>query len=213
VVDDPVSSLDAGALNYAFNLLKNTLQNAEQLIILTHNINFMNECRKWLKSMGKTKRSLFYVHSWIDNQPGRRKASIREMPVLLSEYDSEYQYLFSLVKLCAEEGVESENVPGHLMPNVIRRVLELFLAFKIPNGKKLKQKIEDPAVEGAGLGVSRMKAIHRLADVESHSDNIEGLIGFSSLAIEETEGAAQAVLNLIEVMDKNHFQHLAELSE
>lgn len=38
VVDDPISSLDTKALNYAFSLLKRTLTDTSQLIVLTHNM-------------------------------------------------------------------------------------------------------------------------------------------------------------------------------
>lgn len=60
VIDDPVSSLDAGALNYTFNLLKGRLQNAQQLFILTHNLAFMNEVKKWLKSPSKKEHASFF---------------------------------------------------------------------------------------------------------------------------------------------------------
>jgi wobble nucleotide-excising tRNase len=49
VVDDPISSLDTKALNYAFSIIKAALSDVGQLIILTHNLHFMNETKKWLK--------------------------------------------------------------------------------------------------------------------------------------------------------------------
>jgi wobble nucleotide-excising tRNase len=48
VIDDPVSSLDTRALNYSFNILRTMLSGTCQVFLLTHNLQFMNEARKWL---------------------------------------------------------------------------------------------------------------------------------------------------------------------
>lgn len=50
MLDDPISSLDTRALNYAFSMIKATLADVGQLVILTHNIHFMNEAKKWLRN-------------------------------------------------------------------------------------------------------------------------------------------------------------------
>ena len=213
VVDDPVSSLDAGALNYAFNLLKGMLQDAQQLIIFTHNLPFMNEMKKWLrKSREQGKASFFYIRAWQPAGQNRRQAAIVEMPKLLRAYDSEYQYLFYLVKKCVDEGAESPEVPGYIMPNVIRRVLELFLAFKIPSSEGLGDKINRPLVQDAGLEQPRLHALNRLTQVESHSDSLDDFIGFSAMTIEETHRAAQAVLKLIELLDTDHYTRMCEIA-
>lgn len=213
VVDDPVSSLDAGALNYCFNLLKGTLQNAQQLIVFTHNLAFMNEIKKWLRgARDEGKASFFYLRTWHDGDRERRHATIVEMPKLLRGYGSEYQYLFYLVRKCAEEGPESPNIPGYIMPNVIRRVLELFLAFKIPSSEGLGEKISRPLVQNAAIEQARLQALIRLTQVESHSDSLDDFIGFSSMTIEETHQAAQSVLRLIEVLDENHYTRMCEIA-
>lgn len=212
VVDDPVSSLDAGALNYAFNLLKGMLQGAQQLIIFTHNLPFMNETKKWLRSLRKEgKASFFYIRTWQPEGQNRRHAAIEEMPKLLRGYDSEYQYLFYLVRKCADEGAGSPEVPGYIMPNVIRRVLELFLAFKIPSSEGLGDKINRPLVQDAGLDQARLQALNRLTQIESHSDSLDDFIGFSAMTIEETQQAAQAVLRLIELLDSGHYTRMCQL--
>jgi len=81
------------------------LEKAQQLIVLTHNVAFMNEVKKWLRKMReKGEASFFYLKAWNDVDEKRRNAKIVEMPKLLRGYDSEYHFLFSLVKCCADEG-------------------------------------------------------------------------------------------------------------
>jgi wobble nucleotide-excising tRNase len=211
VVDDPVSSLDAGALNYAFNLLRVLLQNAQQLIILTHNLSYMNEVKKWLKSGGYNKTScLLFLRSWqIQN---RRQSTIIEMPKLLRTYDSEYQYMFSLVRMCILANGNPDEIPVYIMPNVMRRVLELFLAFKAPGTESLTHKLNHSLVTASGLDATRLHALNRLTHVESHSDSMDDFIGFSTMTSEEIFGAADALMKLIETLDQHHYERLCKLS-
>jgi wobble nucleotide-excising tRNase len=214
VIDDPVSSLDAGALNYAFNLLKGRLQGAQQLFVLTHNLAFMNEVKKWLRTpREKGQASFFFIRTWQADSHNRRQAVIEEMPKLLRGYDSEYQYLFYLVNKCSTDGMTSPEIPGYIMPNVIRRVLELFLAFKVPGSEGLGDKINRPLVQNAGLEEGRLQALNRLTQVESHSDSLDDFIGFSSMTMEETHHAAQTVLRLIDFLDNDHYARMCELAQ
>lgn len=50
VVDDPISSLDTKALNFACALVKSRLDKAGQLFVLTHNQQCMNEFKKAWKN-------------------------------------------------------------------------------------------------------------------------------------------------------------------
>jgi len=214
VIDDPISSLDAGALNYAFNLLKGRLQGAQQLFFLTHNLAFMNEVKKWLRTpRDKGHASFFFIRTWQADDQNRRQATIEEMPKLLRGYDSEYQYLFYLVNKCSTEGMMCPEIPGYIMPNVIRRVLELFLAFKVPGSEGLGDKINRPLVQNAGLEEGRLQALNRLTQVESHSDSLDDFISFSSMTMEETHHAAQAVLRLLELLDNEHYMRMCELAQ
>jgi len=212
VIDDPVSSLDAGALKYAFNLLKGRLQDAQQLFVFTHNLAFMNEVKKWLKKpREKGHASFFFIRTWQPERQNRREATIEEMPKLLRGHDSEYQYLFYLANKCSTDGMMSPEIPGYIMPNVIRRVLELFLAFKVPGSEGLGDKINRPLVQNAGLDEGRLHALNRLTQVESHSDSLDDFIGFSSMTMEETHQAAQALLKLVELLDRDHYTRMCEL--
>ncbi len=101
VVDDPVSSLDTKALNFACSLVRNRLEKAGQLFILTHNLQCMNEFKKAWK--GKAREggerepmaAFLFIDVAVPEGEERRRSTIVRMSKLLREYDSEYHFLFS----------------------------------------------------------------------------------------------------------------------
>lgn len=216
IVDDPISSLDTKALNYAFSLLKRTLTDTSQLVVLTHNMDFMNEAKKWLKSRAyprdTTKQpdaSLFFIAIAVSPCGTIRSASIEELPVLLREYDSEYQYLFSLIFLFSEGRADEF---AYLMPNAMRKVLEVFLAFKCPGSRGVESKLEQSIVRDCGVDPASIAALGRLSNVESHGDSLDDLITLPSMTIEESKSAAACLFQLIETLDLEHFKGMKPLS-
>jgi wobble nucleotide-excising tRNase len=216
IVDDPISSLDTKALNYAFSLLKRTLTDTSQLVVLTHNMDFMNEAKKWLKSRAyprdTTKQpdaSLFFIAIAVSPCGTIRSASIEELPVLLREYDSEYQYLFSLIFLFSEGRADEF---AYLMPNAMRKVLEVFLAFKCPGSSGVESKLEQSIVRDCGVDPASIAALGRLSNVESHGDSLDDLITLPSMTIEESKSAAACLFQLIETLDLEHFKGMKSLS-
>lgn len=85
-----------------------------------------------------------------------------------------------------------------------RRVLELFLAFKVPGTGPIKDKLEAMTKLHPDLGKTRMVALERLSQVESHSDTLEDFISHSSMTIEEAQDANAAVLELMQAAGENH---------
>lgn len=211
IVDDPISSLDSKALNYAFSVLKGHVGAAKQLIILTHNVNFMNECRKWLKRKAEDgKAALLFLD--LKSSGGVRQSEITKLPKLLREYDSEYHYLFSLVMKFADsrDGTDDERL--FLMPNAMRKVADVFLAFKRPGSSGLAEKVEALGREAdeLGLDAARLRAVDRLVQVESHGDNLDDLITFSSMTVEEAHESANALMELIKKLDGDHYKRLCK---
>lgn len=214
VVDDPISSLDTKALHYAFSVVRSALSGTAQLILMTHNLQFMNESKKWLRSKtesqvgpDKATASLFFVAVTQKDGVETRTASLKAMPKHIRDYESEYQYLFSIVRdfATSEDG---ETGYFYIMPNALRKVLEIFLAFKLPGPDGLSSKIENIANGGYGLDAARVQALDRLVQLESHADNLDDLVGFSSMTVEETRDAARALLSLMETLDQSHYKKL-----
>lgn len=88
-----------------------------------------------------------------------------------------------------------------MMPNVIRRVLDVFLAFKVPGSHPLQQKLEAMTKKCPDIDDVRIKALDRLIQVESHSDSLDDLVSHSSMTIEETRDANAALLELMAASD------------
>lgn len=212
VVDDPISSLDTGALNFCCNLMKSRLSNAEQLIVLTHNHHCMNEFKKgWRRLAESTPPTGALLYLDVSKPAGgqRRSSRLVVMPGHLYAYDSEYVFLYEKILRFHEQGDASEYF--HMMPNVLRKVLEIFLAFKVPGSDNLVQKIAQIKDPDFGLDHDRLVALERLSQVESHSDSIDDLIGFSSMTIEETKSAAASLLDMIQKLDAFHARRMARL--
>lgn len=216
VVDDPVSSLDTKALNFACSLVKTRLEKAAQVFILTHNLQCMNEFRKAWKGRvrpleGKEPTGTFlFIDVAIPEGQHRRSSTIIEMSKLLREYDSEYHFLFSHILRFVEQP-DAYDDHGYMIPNVIRRVLDVFLAFKCPGGGGLPSQLDKLCTDYSILDRERLAALERLAQVESHSDNIDDLLSFSTMTLEETKGAAAALFDMIEKVDSKHLERLKSL--
>ena len=210
VVDDPISSLDTKAMNYACVLVRSRLIDASQVFILTHNQYCMNEFKKAWRAVAYPKNAgtaatgtFLYLDVAIPQGSTARSASLVEMSPLLREYDSEYHFLCQKV-LEFEAAGEGHSDYGFMMPNVKRRVLEVFLAFKVPGSSPIKDKLARLCKEHPEIDATRITALERLSQVESHSDNLDDLIGHSSMTIEEARDANAALLALMNVADKNH---------
>lgn len=222
IIDDPISSLDTRSLNYACSLVR-SLDNVGQLFIFTHNSHVMNEMKKWLKSrtekeMEKRDKNkddatatLLFIDTVQPDGNDSRRSRIVELPKHLREYESEYHYLFHMV-LCFVGSEQDRINYFFVMPNVLRKILEIFLAFKRPGSAGLSSKIQDLAREADDIGIdqTRVLALERLAHVESHGDNIDDLVTASSMTIEETKDAAEALLELVEKMDSKHGQQMCK---
>jgi wobble nucleotide-excising tRNase len=216
VVDDPVSSLDTKALNFACSLVRTRLEKAAQVFILTHNLQCMNEFRKAWKGKvrpaeGKAQTATFlFIDVTIPEGEQRRSSTIIEMSKLLREYDSEYHFLFShLLRFANQPDAYDDH--GYMIPNVIRRVLDVFLAFKAPGGGGLPSQLDKLCSDYPDLDRERLAALERLAQVESHSDNIDDLLSFSTMTLEETRGAAAQLFQMIEHVDPKHLARLRTL--
>ena len=214
VVDDPISSLDSRALNYAFGLVKAKLTNAKQLFILTHNVSFMNECKKWLSQIKWNKQEdtkpASFLYFDLGMVEGRRRSMIAPLPGLLLNHDSEYHFLFSKVWNFANSQKHLETDDHFMMPNAMRKVAEVFLTFKLPHKKSLSSKFRHISGESDKLGMDAAKivALERLIQVESHGDNLDDLLTYSPMTIEETHNSADTLLKLIKSMDEEHYQGL-----
>ena len=75
----------------------------------------------------------------------------------------------------------------------------------------LSSTLDTVAAADHGLDPGRIRALDRLIQVESHSDNLDDLVTFSSMTVEETQHATDALLALIETLDKGHYDQMRRI--
>ncbi|MRR49669.1 MAG: hypothetical protein EG825_01945 [Rhodocyclaceae bacterium] len=208
VIDDPVSSLDENALYSAFGFMRDRTKDAGQLFVLTHNFAFFRMVRNWFHNLPKQQRKTaqFYMLSSSD-AAGQRAAALHPLDPLLREYESEYHYLFkSVFDEANSQAGNGELAASYSMPNVARRVLEAFLAFRVPGkARELYQQFEQIEFEPA-----KKARILRFVHTHSHFKEVaEPEHDLSVLA--ETRPVLQDVLALIEKSDPEHYRHMLAL--
>lgn len=204
VLDDPVSSLDANALFMAYGFIRSRLKDAGQIIILTHNFSFFRLVRNWFWFPHSQRQfvSLYMLEGYISEHA--RLARLVELPTLLRDFESEYHYLFSRV-LEEARTLESGNLEAQYpIPNVARRLLETYLAFRQPNGKSLEAKIRAMAGDDAAKArVLRFLHVHSHGDAVPEPEHDLSLLG-------ESRSVMQDLLKLLEGDDAAHYHAMVE---
>jgi hypothetical protein len=90
-------------------------------------------------------------------------------------------------------------------------VLDVFLAFKCPGSSGLTGQIAKLYADYPELDRDKLTALERLAQVESHSDNLDDLLSFSSMTLEETRAAAHSLIEMMDHVDRRHLAGLKHL--
>ncbi len=212
VLDDPVSSLDANALYLAFGFIRERTQNAGQLIILTHNFTFFRQVRNWfhhLKGQNKSdinqRPARFYMLDCAHDQNGRC-ACVRWLDPLLELYESEYHYLFARVYRASIETGRANLEKNYSLPNMARRLLEAFLAFRQPQSSgELRQQMQAVAFDEA-----KKQRILRFLHTHSHAGAI-GEPEHDPSVLAEGQAVLKDLLELIQSQDKAHYEAMMQL--
>jgi hypothetical protein len=219
VIDDPVSSLDANALYYAFSFIQDRTKDVGQLFIMTHNFGFLRLVRKWLFRVNKTKKKTkqearMYMLNCVGSPSGRR-TELATLDKLLSEYESEYSYLFSQILKGAREP------PGEIekfyhYPNIARRVLEAFLAFRLPNSAHTWENNRFNSdmhgyLHEVGFDAAKTNRILNFLNAHSHNARPDGSVDHDESILLETPSVLVDVLALMEHADSNHCTEMKKL--
>jgi len=213
VIDDPVSSLDANALFSAFGYMKERTKTCGQLFVLTHNFAFFRQVKNWFHHLPKQKSpnvdrrpaKFFLLGTWVDDR-GNRSSAIGPLDPLLEKYESEYHYLFRRVYDQARPSTSTGSLEQYYaMPNMARRLLESFLAFRYPafSGSLVQ------ALEKVDLDSSKKTKILRLLHTYSHADRV-GEPGHDPSMLAETPSVLAVILELMEFVDPNHYAGMVE---
>ena len=213
VIDDPVSSLDANALFSAFSYMQDRTRDCRQLFILTHNFMFFRLVKNWFhhirgqnREKTEKKPARFYLLR-TENVNGERNGVLAPMDRLLEEFESEYHYLFKQIYDVANDpSIDSDLAQFYGMPNIGRRLIETFLAYRFPDcGGSLYTRFKrvdfDPA---------KKTRILRFLNTYSHSGGIVEPEHDPSI-LSETKQVMLDLIELISVVDKDHYQGMMTL--
>jgi wobble nucleotide-excising tRNase len=213
VIDDPVSSLDANSLFCAFGFMRDRTQQAGQLFILTHNFSFFRQVRSWFSRLPHQKKkdvaarpAQFYLLNSFFKE-GHRDAALQPLDPLLRDYESEYHYLFKRVATEASKDSGDGTLEHYYgMPNVARRLLEGFLAFRLP---ELCGELSEQMAKVQFNEAKKAKML-RFLHTFSHNDSVgEGDHDISVLS--ETRSVLGDVIELIKTVDPDHFAAMSKL--
>ena len=212
VLDDPVSSLDANALFLAFSLIQERTRSASQLVILTHNFSFFRQVRNWFRFLNRGRRKgqgnrlaeFFMLESTVKD--GVRSSIIQGLDPLLIKYESDYQYLFTRVYRAARVLTPRDLDRVYALPNMARRMLEAFLAFRRPHVTGgLRQKMKDVSFDEA-------KKLRILRFLRTHSHSIAmGESEHDLTALAEGPSVLSDLLDMMKAEDPRHFAAMERL--
>ena len=212
VLDDPVSSLDANALYLAFGFIRDRTRDAAQLFIFTHNFALFREVKTWFHHFkGQNKKDVnkrparFYMLECIRNG-ALRCSFIRPLDSLLEEYESEYHFIFASIYRAAGSSSPSDLAEKYVLPNMARRLLEAFLAFRQPNiSGELWEKMKNIEFDEA-----KKMRILRFLNVHSHSDAI-GEPEHDLSILSEAGPVLNDLLEFIKNQDNDHYTSMISL--
>ncbi len=209
IIDDPISSLDTAARTYAYSLMTRMTKKCAQVIVLTHNTSFMNMVKREFQNLqrrdeGKQVIALLSLDCRSSGDGSDRATTLAHMHELLVKYDSEYRYLFSVVKDAAQN---KSTDYLFLLPNATRKLLEIFSTFCSPGQSSFTGALMDH--QDAVKDKLDVRALERLVQIESHG-TIEGLGSLPDLTLEEALRAAEAGINFIKEFGKDHYKKMVQ---
>jgi wobble nucleotide-excising tRNase len=193
VIDDPISSLDSNSLFQAFSFLKNSVEDAKQVFILTHNFDFLRLLINWLNHSHSDKKTYLMICNKFENE---RVAYIGKLDPLLEKYESEYHYLCKILLTLECDGTIAS---VYNIPNIARKVLDSFLMFRVPSGDNAFEKLK-----ALTFDEDKKTAIYKFVNDQSH---ITGK-GFDPCLIPETQKNVQYLLEMMDSTFPEHFQIL-----
>ena len=200
VIDDPISSLDSGAIYQAFSFLKNDVQKAKQLFVLTHNHEFLRLVINWFQNLPPgLKKHCSYSMVLCSETTGGRSARLAPLDQLLIDHATEYHYLFKVLYTFRSNGTIMQ---CYHVPNIARKVLETFLDFHLPSKKSLYRKLDE-----TDFDPHKKTAIYKFTNDLSHFTGK----GFDPALVAETQKNVAYLLDMINDIAPLHFAGLKAL--
>jgi wobble nucleotide-excising tRNase len=207
VLDDPVSSLDGNALFLAFSLIRDRTKDAAQLVLITHDFTLFRQARNWLHYLNRRapRPSRFYMLECV-HRDGQRSAALRWVDPLLERFESEYHYLFACVHRISTAPPLGGLEAYYPVPNVARRLLEGFLAFKVPEASGDLHR----ALQLVAFDESKKTRLLRFLHTQSHGADL--IPGHDPSVLGECPAVLIDLFELMRSLDDRHVSAMVELA-
>lgn len=199
VIDDPISSLDSNSLFQAFSFLKNAVQDASQVFILTHNYDFLRLINNWFNNLERKFKNTSRYMVTNESEKGSRIAKLVKLDDLLINYNTEYQFLFKLLKTYDPAMSQIQDV--YFLPNIARKVLENFLMIMIPDSRDIYSKLTELPFDEL-----KKNSIYSFVNDQSHMTGK----GFDPSLVPEAKKVIPYLLEMIETTFPDHYKILTE---
>lgn len=209
-VDDPISSLDSNHLFQVNAVIKSEFfeqdQEGEnrwklkpkQLFLSTHNFEFFNLLRELPSSKSDP------IRYFMMTRQTEGQSKLVNMPPSLLKYTSEYQYLWSVIHEYHESADKQNQEFLLLLPNAVRRFMELYTYAKIPSTKRTTVDERAKVL----LGDEKSKRLLKVLHFFSHSNNPESLARNSDLLC-DLENVVNDLVELVK-NDSLHYEALMD---
>lgn len=220
VLDDPISSLDSAALYRVCASIQKHLTGAAQLFVLTHNMEFFNHMKKWYRNDPAIRGEgvqdekdanyrLLMIQSAYEAKSQARVACIANLDPMLRDHETEYHFLFKKL-----DDFEVDNPPGQPLslhaiydyPNLTRKLLECFLAFRVPKRGNMYTRMFGLREVNKAIASEDISHVYNFINSNSHLDTKTGLLEFDATIAIAGPVAIKKAMKLIELADPEHFK-------
>ncbi|OOV80383.1 AAA family ATPase [Acinetobacter sp. ANC 5600] len=213
-IDDPICSLDSNHIFFIYSLINEKIcaeKKFSQLFISTHNIEFLKYLRRIegvesdnaIGQVGEQKRKAgYFLIQRHDNF-----STIRQMPLYLSKFLTEFNFLFDQIYKCATVNqIDDSNF--HIFYNFgnnARKFLEIYTFYKFPSPKyQLDSQLKSFWGE----------QIHKTLTDRIHNEysHMTGVLerGESISEQPEMQKSAKAIIQKVQQEDLNQYNALLE---
>ncbi len=199
VIDDPISSLDSSSVYQAFSYLQSAVKDARQVFLLTHNFEFLKLLLNWFregmkaKSIGKT----YWMLHCSSTSATQRETTIKPLDSVLLNNKSEFTYLVKILTEFKSDGTISNSYP---IPNIVRKVLETFLA-QHSTGDSFYQLLKN-----IDYDETKKSSLYKYTNDLSHPT----LSGLDPALVGETQANVKHMLEMIQEVAPVHYKALTE---
>lgn len=223
IIDDPVSSLDqeimVGVSGHLWNMFVGQ-DIRHQLVLLTHSFELF---RMWVNQLDRLppqirRQNTYSLHELRSRMSRDRENVPFRVPVLRSWSDprlrkklrSQYHYFFwrvgtAVLERSADSEFEAELEAAALLPNAARRLLESFLAFRLPVQMGDFEGSMRIAFEQHQIEQPIRQRLVRFLHQSSHSEEAD-----ISRAVDMPEAVIvlESVFRFIAAVDRDHFEQM-----